>query len=370
MSLQEVKNIAVIGAGVTGLQCALFLQEAGYKVTIAAKHLPGDHDAEYASPWAGADWRTHASSEDEEGQWDVETYKFWMRMKMADAESFVRAGLGTYTLLYYWDKPTAEIAQGTSSLWWRSLVHSFKPIPASSLPPGVHYGVSFTTVTVNVPTYLSYLLSTFTSRGGSLIRLALPVNESFSSNLKRAADAAATAGKGKVDVFVNATGLGAREVGLGSDETIFPTRGQTVLVKGEADMVRTRLGHDSVAYVIPRRGGGGTILGGCKQVGSWNKEVDPEMAAQILQRCKALAPELLNSDGEFEILSHQVGFRPSREGGTRVETEVLEEDGVRVVHCYGHSGAGYQKSVGSARKVVRLIDEMCGKESSSQVSKL
>lgn len=39
-------------AGVTGLQTALFLLDAGYDVTIVAKHLPGDLDIDYASPWS------------------------------------------------------------------------------------------------------------------------------------------------------------------------------------------------------------------------------------------------------------------------------------------------------------------------------
>lgn len=26
----------------------------GYEITVAAKYMPGDHDVEYASPWAGA----------------------------------------------------------------------------------------------------------------------------------------------------------------------------------------------------------------------------------------------------------------------------------------------------------------------------
>jgi len=38
-------------AGVIGLQTALTLLEAGYKVTVAAKHLPGDLSLEYTSPW-------------------------------------------------------------------------------------------------------------------------------------------------------------------------------------------------------------------------------------------------------------------------------------------------------------------------------
>ena len=44
-------------AGVTGLTTALLLSKnAQYKVTVAAKHMPGDYDIEYASPWAGANF--------------------------------------------------------------------------------------------------------------------------------------------------------------------------------------------------------------------------------------------------------------------------------------------------------------------------
>jgi D-amino-acid oxidase len=27
-----------------------------YSITVAAKHMPGDYDIEYASPWAGANY--------------------------------------------------------------------------------------------------------------------------------------------------------------------------------------------------------------------------------------------------------------------------------------------------------------------------
>jgi D-amino-acid oxidase len=53
----------------------------------------------------------------------------------------------------------------------------------------------------------------------------------------------------------------------------------------------------------------------------------------------------------------QCGLRPGRKGGPRVEQEVLDGGRVRVVHAYGHAGAGYQNSVGSARKVVGLVGE-------------
>jgi len=44
-------------AGVAGLTTAFLLSKnPRYEITIAAKHMPGDYDIEYASPWAGANY--------------------------------------------------------------------------------------------------------------------------------------------------------------------------------------------------------------------------------------------------------------------------------------------------------------------------
>lgn len=161
------------------------------------------------------------------------------------------------------DEPTAEIANGASSLWWRDVVLDFAVIPASDLPAAVHYGVVFRSFCINVPKHLAYLLNSFTATGGTVIRHDLPTDKGFGATL---ADAEGLAG-GDVHAFVNATGLGARK--LVGDEKMFPTRGQTVLVRGEAAGVSTRLGRAYVAYCIPRPGSGTTILGGTKQVGDW-----------------------------------------------------------------------------------------------------
>jgi hypothetical protein len=48
---------SLTSAGVSGLTTALLLsRNPDYKVTIVAKHMPGDYDIEYTSPWAGADY--------------------------------------------------------------------------------------------------------------------------------------------------------------------------------------------------------------------------------------------------------------------------------------------------------------------------
>lgn len=69
-----------------------------------------------------------------------------------------------------------------------------------------------------------------------------------------------------------------------------------------------------------------------------NGDVDKGTTKAILEKARVLAPELLDADGGFDVVSEQVGLRPSREGGPRVEFE--EVDGKKVVHSYGHSGAG------------------------------
>lgn len=45
-------------AGVSGLTSALQLaSQPGHSVTVVAKHMPGDYSANYASPWAGANFQ-------------------------------------------------------------------------------------------------------------------------------------------------------------------------------------------------------------------------------------------------------------------------------------------------------------------------
>ena len=55
-ALSMSKNVVVIGAGVSGLTTALQLAKRGISVTVVAKHMPGDYDIEFASPWAGANY--------------------------------------------------------------------------------------------------------------------------------------------------------------------------------------------------------------------------------------------------------------------------------------------------------------------------
>ena len=47
----------------------------------------------------------------------------------------------------------------------------------------------------------------------------------------------------------------------------------------------------------------------------------------------------------------------SRKGGPRIEVEKERKWSVLVVHAYGHSGAGYQASWGTAERVLELVQK-------------
>ena len=58
-----------------GLTSALLLsRHQDYKITVAAKHMPGDYDIEYASPWAGANYMPVSVSGTRAAEWDRHTW--------------------------------------------------------------------------------------------------------------------------------------------------------------------------------------------------------------------------------------------------------------------------------------------------------
>ena len=257
-----------------------------------------------------------------------------------------------------------------SDLWFAPYVHDFHA--ANPTIEGVASAATFTSVSIDVPKYLSYLLRKIQEHDGVVVRAALPVEQGLDAALGEAIKICASARRernntnGKIDVFVNATGLGART--LVPDPAVYPIRGQIVLVRGEAKQGIDASGEKYIAYVIPRIGGDRTVLGGCNEKGSWSGEVDENMTSGILEKAKALCPELLEN-GEFVVLGVVVGLRPARRGGARMEMEVRGGVAGRrtVVHAYGHAGAGFQNSVGVAREVVQLVGKAVVSESNDKI---
>lgn len=396
-------QIVILGAGVTGLQTALTLLRtptisSRYLIRVIASHIPGDEpSAEYTSPAAGAHWRPHSSlspSDAEQREWDERTYSFWRELLASKEKEGLtkedvekRVGLAIRESRNYWGAETSETEGGDGSgLWWKQTVEGFEVLRSKGpngeavnigndggekVPQSAVFGTRYQTVCINVPRYLIYLLEEVRAAGGKVIRAKIDTSAGLPGVIRDVKKKVVELDKTEEVVgLVNATGLMARHFVEASEAAkLYPVRGQTVIVKGEAKMARTFSsydGPDSIAYVLPRIGSGTTVLGGSKQVGNWDVTEDKALTAKILEAIKihGLAEELRtkheNGNRDFDIISVGAGLRPSREGGPRVEVEGRGRkiDNVWVVHAYGHAGAGYQNSVGSSEKVARLIGDL------------
>jgi D-amino-acid oxidase len=143
------------------------------------------------------------------------------------------------------------------------LTRQFREIPPGELPEGVKSGMGLTTVAINPQIYLPYLYSQLLSLGCTFVRRHL-------SHIRDAMSLVAPPPK----AIINASGLLACKLGGVVDKDVYPTRGQTILVRNQCSQMyfrsAQRLGEEPT-YVIPRPYGGGTILGGCRQHGNWYK---------------------------------------------------------------------------------------------------
>ncbi|KAL1799026.1 hypothetical protein ACET3X_003063 [Alternaria dauci] len=325
------RHIAIAGAGITGLACAYLLSEAGNRITIVARNFYGDNSTEWASPWAGALLAPHPNTGSNDLQ--LASLNFYRHILRSVPESGVKS---VRIIEYYDDRPR------TAPVWYRSHMQNFQILPESQLPPGVTLGYSYDGLVVNPNDILPWLTANLRSRGVKFIHQTL-------SSIQDLRDLTAA------DVFVNATGLGARD--LATDPSVYGVRGQTMFVDcataGRSSLLDQATLHQGshYTYCIPRSSNGGIILGGVSQPSNTQPQPDRSLRLDILERVNMM------TNGRFDWVDLNkhgediVGFRPAREGGLRVEREG------DVVHAYGAGGLGYLYAFGVAGRVKELVEE-------------
>jgi D-amino-acid oxidase len=97
-----------------------------------------------------------------------------------------------------------------------------------------------------------------------------------------------------------------------------------------------------LVYVVPREND--VVLGGTAEEGAEDRTPDPSETDAIRARCAALVPALRDAP----VVAVAVGLRP-------VRPQVRLEAEGRVVHCYGHGGAGVTLAWGCAVEVAALL---------------
>ncbi|MFG1677057.1 FAD-dependent oxidoreductase [Micromonospora sp. NPDC049282] len=306
-------DVAVVGAGVIGMTTAVTLQRRGARVTV----LTADDPSDIVSTVAAAVWYPSHTEEDPRVlRWARDTHAE-LRRQAADGVPGVV------------DRPTRMWLRRpyTGPPWWADacggLVVEAAGAPYTAL-------LRFTAPTVEMTRYLTWLHRQVEAGGGQVVRRPL-------RKLSEAYEIAPT--------VVNATGLAAGR--LAADPAVYPVRGHVLLVANPGVTVSVRDEDDpaGITYVHPRRHD--VVLGGTYQPGVPHTRPDPETAAAIRRRCVALVPQLAGAP----VLGERIGLRPARHGGPRVE---VDPGGGRLVHAYGHGGAGVTLSWGCAAEVADL----------------
>jgi D-amino-acid oxidase len=343
--------IVIVGAGVSGLTSALLLAKTEkYAITVVAKHMPGDYDIEYASPWAGANVMPMASNEN--SRWERRTWPELKRLATDVPEAGIHMQLGH---IYRRDKDSSALGDLFSKdPWFKDMFDGYRELRKDEIIPGHDSGCEVASACINTAVYLPWLL-------GQCLKHGVIVKRAILSDIREAKNMSHTGQTAKI--IINCTGLGSLKLGGVEDATMAPARGQIVLVRNEMHPMTTTSGTDDgpneLLYTMQRAAGGGTILGGTYDMGNWESVPDPNIAVRIMQRVVTAHPEIAQGCGieGLSVVRHGVGLRPYRKDGVRVDTDRLEEN-TWVVHNYGHAGWGYQGSYGCAERVVELVHSL------------
>ena len=308
------QKVAVVGAGVSGLTCAVVFAESGFATSILAE-LIGDRTDSAA---AAAIWYPYdVGSANEIVPWALVSYGRFLELALNPQTGVSLVELRVFSRLGPIAPP--EWAQPFAT----------RTLAASEIPAAFVSGFSIRVPLIETTKYLAYLQTRATKAGvcvtgGIRFERVDEVEDAY-------------------DLIINCSGIGARE--LVHDAAVEPHRGQVAII-GKLDLPYAVVCDDPpLMYAIPRSQD--CVLGGTNEV-SDNRAPDSAATASIIKECQRVlgfsAPDLL---------AERVGLRPGRTSGVRVGAEKLN-GGRTVIHNYGHGGAGFTLSWGCAQTVLEL----------------
>ncbi|KAK3794629.1 hypothetical protein RRG08_003775 [Elysia crispata] len=328
-------RIVVLGAGINGLSSAVCVQQACplAQIQVVAEHFSpdttGDGSAGFWTPYLlGGD-----NVERSMNLCEV-TYRHMMQLARSPLAGQIKIQKLSGYNLYCGLPPVIPL--------WAKSVEGFRQLTQEEMKqyPTVDSATFFTSVNMDVPHYMDWLMKRFRSKGGMFTQRKIENIEEIAS---------------ECDILINCSALSARF--LFKDEQVYPTRGQ--VWKVHATWIKhfyfaVAKEKDSL-YVLP--GVDYVTVGGTAQAGDWNTNPDPKDAARIWEQALVHWPELTHATP----VQAWAGLRPSRPS-IRLEPESLNMHGrpLEVIHNYGHGGSGITMHWGCALEVTAMVLETLG----------
>ena len=246
-------EVAVLGAGVSGLSTARVLQERGHPVSLfAASFSP-----QTTSDVAGAQWAPSLVAMGRSPDQRVQNKRI-MERSFARFQTLSGSEYGVFPRANY-----ATLGSGgglqVAPRDLVPLVETFDKLPfGDSAPPGRLYR----TLLIEPPIYMPRLMHEVESAGARIVRRSFHSKEDMLA-LRESA-------------VVNCLGLGGASVT--DDRSLVPIRGQLVHLEPQA--LPYLLSH--AGYVFPRRDG--VVLGGTIERNVTSARPDPSACRRILER--------------------------------------------------------------------------------------
>jgi D-amino-acid oxidase len=310
------QTVAVVGAGVSGLTCAVLFAERGYHTAILAEEI----GVCTTSAAAAAMWYPYdAGPSDKAIAWALETYRTLFDLVRDPGSGVSIIELRTFSRTGEIDIPEWALPLGARRL-------------RSEIPSAFVSGFALNVPLMDTTIYLDYLARRFCKAGGEIRQ-----NKCFAKleDVDRS-----------FNLVVNCAGIGARE--LVQDSDLEPHRGQVAIVQKIKLPYAVVCDDSPLTYAIPRTND--CVLGGTNDL-SDNRTIDPTATARIVTECS----RILDLD-KPDVVAERVGLRPFRRSGIRVERAQLR-DGRVAIHDYGHGGSGFTVSWGCAEAVARIALE-------------
>ena len=375
---EAAPRILIVGGGVTGLVTAWTLLDKGFHVTILAKEWASYGKSQrLTSQIAGALWEfppavcgqhTDAISLANSKRWCMVTYHILDAMA-ASSTLAEKSGVRMKPAGFFFPFPVEENPTQTSKMHEiiASGVRGFRHDPAIIKERRINTGYGAVDAYEHLAPIIDsdmsmiFLMDLVKSKGARMITRTI-TGDLLDQEL-------ALRHEFNADVIINATGLAGTEVA--SDASCYPIRGGLIRVINDghdfpkvdsaltisADAVNA----NEIVFLVPRNDKI-LLIGGIAEpnIDKLDHTLDSPIIKRMRARCEAFLPGLEKArlDPDYPLAQ---GLRPFRQTNVRVERELRPMRGTtnpsRIIHNYGHGGAGWTLSFGCAGDVVALVEE-------------